>query len=245
MRVLAYRHVPFEGLGRVADSLVARGIQFEYADLYVAGATPPDSSGYAGLIFLGGPMSVNDDFPWLKEEMDVIRRAVAAGQPVLGICLGAQLIAKALGAGVRRNPASEIGWYPISCTAAAQSDRLFRGLESETVFHWHSETLNLPDGAELLASSELCRNQAFRIGERIYGLQFHLEVTPEMIDDWCRQDENCGDVCELPEPLDARRNSSRLEALADTIFGRWCDMLGAMRAGTAHVGKVVPEFSVE
>ena len=229
MRVLAFRHVAFEGLGRIADTLTARGIEFEFADLYASGSrlteTVPKTEGYAGLIFLGGPMSVNDPLPWIATELEILRRAIAAGQPVLGICLGAQLIARALGAEVRRNASSEIGWYRVDFTPSVGNVGIFRGLQSEVVFHWHGETFDLPPGAELLASSELCAHQAFRVGERVYGLQFHPEVTPEMIEDWWRQDENCGDVCELAAPLDARLNSFRMEALASVIFGRWCDML--------------------
>ncbi len=157
--------------------------------------------------------------------MECIRLAMAQRKPVLGICLGAQLIARAAGATVRRNPAKEIGWFGLRFTGAAANDRLFQGLSDETVFHWHGETFDLPDGAELLASSELCRNQAFRIGEEVYGLQFHLEVTPAMIADWCVQDENCGDVRELESVIDPYFNASRLEELSGTVFGRWCETI--------------------
>jgi GMP synthase-like glutamine amidotransferase len=144
---------------------------------------------------------------------------------VLGICLGSQLLASALGAVVRRNPASEIGWFDLQFTSAAADDPLFTGLDRETVFHWHGETFDLPPGAELLGSSELCRNQAFRAGDCAYGLQFHLEVTPEMIADWCLQDENCGDVRELEAPLDPHHNAARLAVLSDRVFGAWCDLV--------------------
>jgi GMP synthase-like glutamine amidotransferase len=170
-------------------------------------------------------MSVNDDLPFLHREMEFIRQAIARRQPILGICLGAQLIACALGATVRRNSAKEIGWYGLDFTEAAGSDRLFDGLSMETVFHWHGETFDLPPGAELLASSGLCRNQAFRAGERVYGLQFHLEVTPRMIADWCVQDENGGDVRELESVIDPSFNAPRMAALSARVFGNWCEML--------------------
>ena len=225
MRILAFRHVPFEGLGLIEASLSARGVGVRYASLYESGALP-DIADYHGLISLGGPMSVNDDLPYLRQEMRLIREAIARRQPVLGICLGAQLIASALGAPVRRNPAKEIGWFPIHFTGAASADPLFHGLaQPETVFHWHGETFDLPDGAELLASSGLCHNQAFRIGSTVYGLQFHLEVTPDMIADWCVQDQNCGEVRELDHPIDPGYNAARLAALSDLVFGRWCDLL--------------------
>lgn len=135
------------------------------------------------------------------------------------------MIARALGAMVRRNAAKEIGWYGLRFTEAAGSDRLFQGLSEETVFHWHGETFDLPPGAELLALSGLCRNQAFRMGEGVYALQFHLEVTPEMIVDWCAQDENGGDVREMEAGIDPYFNAPRLAALSAEVFGRWGEML--------------------
>jgi GMP synthase-like glutamine amidotransferase len=225
MRVLAFRHVPFENLGLIAPVLARRHIDVDYADLYEAGTAVPDVAGYDALIFLGGPMSVNDGLPYLESEMELIRQAVARRQPILGICLGAQLVARALGAAVGRNPTKEIGWYPLRFTEAAQTDPLFQGLPTETVFHWHGETFDLPPGAELLASSDLCRHQAFRVGEFVYALQFHLEVTPEIIADWCLQDENCGDVRELSYVIDPSLNAPRLAALSAQVFGNWSEML--------------------
>ena len=225
MRVLAFRHVPFEGLGLIEPALRLRRIEVDYADPYQPGTTRPDVARYDALIFMGGPMSVNDDLPCLRQEMDFIRQAIAQRQPILGICLGSQLIARAMGATVRRNAAKEIGWYGLQFTPAAADDRLFAGLSKETVFHWHGETFDLPPGAELLASSNLCRNQAFRAGEHVYGLQFHLEVTPEMIADWCAQDENCGDVRELEAAIDPSFNAARMAALSARVFGNWCEML--------------------
>ena len=225
MRVLAFRHVPFEGLGLIEPALRLRQIEVDYADLYRPDAATPDIGPYDGLIFMGGPMSVNDDLPYLRQEMALIRQAIARRQPILGICLGSQLIARAMGATVRRNSAKEIGWYGVQFTPAAEADRLFGGLSRETIFHWHGETFDLPPGAELLASSDLCRNQAFRAGERVYGLQFHLEVTPEMIADWCIQDENGGDVRELEAAIDPSFNAARMAALSARVFGNWCELL--------------------
>jgi len=224
--VVAFRHVPFEGLGLIQLVLEERGVAIEFADLYLPSARPPETAGAAGLIFMGGPMSVNDGLPYLEREMQYIRQAAQAGQPVLGVCLGAQLAAKALGARVFRNPVGEIGWFDVHPTEAAREDSLFRGLNrSETVFHWHGETYDLPPDATLLAGSERCRHQAFRVGSRIYGLQFHLEVTPEMIADWCRQDENCGDVRQLESLPDPHLNAARLAELSRLVFGAWADLL--------------------
>jgi GMP synthase-like glutamine amidotransferase len=226
MRVLAFRHVPFEGVGSIEPLLHQRGIGLDYADLYKDGARDPDIAAYDGLIFLGGPMSANDPLPYLDRERALIAKAVERGQPLLGICLGSQLIARVLGAEVRRNGEKEIGWFDIHLTESAADDALFRGIGAqETVFHWHADTWELPPGAARLAWSQACRNQAFRAGNNIYGMQFHLEVTPAMIADWQLQDENCGDVRELPTPLDPHAHSARQQELSKVVFGRWCDIV--------------------
>ena len=224
--MVAFRHVPFEGIGLIQPALEDRGVSVECADLFRDGALLPDAATAAGLIFMGGPMSVNDDLGYLRQEMQLVRDAVARGQPVLGVCLGAQLIAKALGARVYRNPVKEVGWFDVQVTEAGRQDPLFSALEgSETVLQWHGETFDLPAGAVLLATSDRCRNQAFRIGANVYALQFHLEVTPAMIADWCAQDANCGDVRELEAPIDPHHNASRLEDLSRLVFGRWAALL--------------------
>jgi GMP synthase-like glutamine amidotransferase len=226
MRVIAFRHVPFEDLGLIYPPLEERGVSVEFADLYREASPLPDISSAAGLIFMGGPMSANDDLTYLRHELRYIRQAVERGQPVLGVCLGAQLLAKALGARVYRNPVKEIGWFDIALTDAALEDPLFAGLDrTQTVFQWHGETFDLPAGATWLASSEACVHQAFRVAANVYGLQFHLEVTPEMIAAWCREDSNCGDVQELTAPLDPYRHTAHLAHLSRLIFGRWCGLL--------------------
>jgi GMP synthase (glutamine-hydrolysing) len=226
VKVLAFRHVPFEGAGHIADVLRERGVELEYADLYKNGDPGPDISTYSGLIFLGGPMSANDTLPFLERERAIIAEALERGQPMLGICLGSQLIARALGARVRRNEEKEIGWFDIQFSEAAAGDSLFRGIEGpETVFHWHGDTWELPRDAELMASSQACRNQAFRYGRNVYGIQFHVEVTPAMIADWQLQDENCGDVRELKSPLDPEAHAARQQEISALVFGRWCEFL--------------------
>lgn len=224
-RVLAFRHVPFEGIGLIAPALASRHIQVDYADLYQQ-PDCPDPAGYSALIFMGGPMSVNDPLPYLRRELEIIAAAATRRQHVLGICLGSQLIAKALGARVCRNPVKEIGWFPVSLTPEAAADPVLGGIESpQEVFHWHGETFDLPPGAVHLASSPACRHQAFHVHHRLYGFQFHLEVTPEMIADWCTQDANCGDVRELTEPVDPTRHRHRLQSLSQLVFGRWIDLV--------------------
>jgi len=226
MRVVAFRHISFEGLGLIQPALEERGIEVEFADLFRGGPAPAGVAGASGLIFMGGPMSVNDDLPWLPIEMQFIRDAAERGQPVLGVCLGAQLIAKALGARVYRNPIKEIGWFDIRLTDAGRQDPLLSALDDpETVLQWHGETFDLPTGAQWLACSEVCRHQAFRVGSSIYGLQFHLEVTPEIVADWCTQDANCGDVRELAAPIDPHHHADRLASLSRLVFGRWAALL--------------------
>lgn len=230
MRAIVFRHVPFEDLGTIACALAEHGIEVEYADLYRTPDARPDTASAAGLIFMGGPMSVNDGLDWLRREIDLIAAAVARGTPVLGVCLGAQLIARALGARVYRNPVKEIGWAPVWWTPAAAADPLLHGLAApEPVFHWHGETFDLPAGAEWLAWSEACRHQAFRAGSA-WGLQFHLEVTPEMIAGWCREEANAGDVRELKMPVDPHAHAARLAQTARLVFGRWC-RLAAGKSG--------------
>jgi GMP synthase-like glutamine amidotransferase len=221
-----FRHVPFEGLGLIEPALASRGISFDYCDLYVPGTAMPDSAGYDGLIFLGGPMSVNDELPFVLEEMRLIERAAAAGTPVLGVCLGSQMIARALGGRVYRNAEKEIGWFDIQLSDAGRSDRVLGGLSPvENVFHWHGDTFDLPSGAEWLAFSQRTRNQAYRVERAVYGLQFHLEVTPAMIVNWSEEDNNCGDVRDLDAPLDPSWNYARSQQAAQSVFGRWCEML--------------------
>ena len=146
----------------------------------------------AGLISLGGSMSANDGdkHPFLAAELNWLREAVRRDVPTLGICLGSQLLAKAFGAGVYKNPQAEIGWYQVELLPAAAEDCLFHvRAANETVFHWHNDTFDLPAGAIHLAQSPACRNQAFRIGPLAYGLQFHAEMVPELLDVWLNKHE--------------------------------------------------------
>lgn len=222
MRVLAFRHGPFEHLGWIGDTLEEHEVGCDYIDLYRASGADLPLANADALILMGGTMSANDDLPYIHRELLAIQQAIAAAKPVLGVCLGAQLIAKALGAKVYKNAVKEIGWAPVTFTAAAQRDPLFRGLrDSETIFHWHSETFDLPEGAHLLASSEACCNQAFRAGDLVYGLQFHLEASPAMIAQWCAEDAN-GELREVTEPLDPYARTRRMKELARLVFGRWC-----------------------
>jgi GMP synthase (glutamine-hydrolysing) len=226
MRVVAFRHVPHEGLGLIEPVMRQRGIEVVCADLYREGAPLPETRGADGLIFMGGPMSANDPLPYLGQEIRIMREAAGERQPMLGVCLGAQLLAKALGAEVRRSPLPEVGWFEVQLTDAGAADQLLGAMNrTETVLQWHGDTFDLPEGAVWLARSERCPNQAFRISPNIYGFQFHLEVTPEMLTEWCVQDAQCGDARELEAPLDPYFDRQRLAELAGMVFGRWCDLL--------------------
>lgn len=179
MRAHYLQHVPFEGLGSIGTWLVSAGYAITGTKLFES-ADFPDLDQIDLVIAMGGPMSVNDEdeYPWLTAEKEFIRNAIELGKPVLGICLGAQLIANAMGAKVYKNTESEIGWFPVRRVAHASADS-FGFPDSSQVFHWHGETFDLPAGAILLASSEGCVNQAFQLGAAVIGLQFHLETTPE------------------------------------------------------------------
>jgi GMP synthase (glutamine-hydrolysing) len=223
LRVLAFRHGASEGAGRIEAVLAARGIELVYVDWYRDGVGPVDLSSAAGLIFLGGTMSVNDGLPYLLREEEVIQEASASGKPVLGLCLGAQLIAHAMGVPVYLSRAQEIGWCDVSFTQEASADPLFRGAgRRATLFQWHNETFDLPAGATLLGSSEVCVNQAFRL-RRMWGMQFHLEVTPEMIAEWCYKSENCGTSGEPDHAIDPAAIDTR--ELAESVFGAWTVLL--------------------
>lgn len=178
MRAHFFQHVPFEGLGSIETWLKDTGYEISSTQFFDSEVVPKIEE-VDLLIVMGGPMSVNDEdgYPWLAIEKDFIRRFIAAGKPVLGICLGAQLIAVSMGGEVFANSEKEIGWFPIE-PVENDNDRVYNFQGEVDVFHWHGETFSLPKGAEHLAKSKVCRNQAFQIGRNVIGLQFHLETTP-------------------------------------------------------------------
>jgi len=185
---LVLQHIECEHLGTIGDYLHSQGIGYQYVKLYEGEAVPVERlDRYRGIIILGGPMNVyeEDKYPFLKEEDILLKMAIEKDMPVLGICLGAQLIAKATGARVTKGQKKEIGWYEITITNGGRGDRIFKEFpDNPVVFQWHGDTFEIPRGAVWLASSRLFPHQAFRIKENIYGLQFHLEVTEDMIKEW-------------------------------------------------------------
>jgi GMP synthase-like glutamine amidotransferase len=172
------QHVPFEGHAAIGDWASAHGVSVAVTHLY-KGEPLPALSDFDMLTVMGGPMSVNDEaeYAWLAPEIALVREAIGADKFVLGICLGAQMIAKALGAKVYKAKNKEIGWFPVSRTETAHP--LFDGLPvAFTAYHWHGETFDLPQGAVRLAGTASTPNQAMAIGNRVLGLQFHIEATP-------------------------------------------------------------------
>ncbi len=180
MRAHFLQHVPFEGLGSIE-----RWLQSNEAEVtgtrFFADPDLPNPRDLDLLIVMGGPMSVNDEQsrPWLADEKRFVREVIAADKAVLGVCLGAQLIASAMGAPVYPAREKEIGWFPVSAVPADSCELCFVFPPEALVFHWHGETFDLPSGAVRLARSAACENQAFQLGRRVIGLQFHLETTPQ------------------------------------------------------------------
>jgi len=197
MRVHFFQHVPFEGLGSIGPWLEGQRAVVT-ATRFFEDAPLPEADGIDLLVVMGGPMNVNDEesHPWLLAEKRFIAQAIRRGKAVLGVCLGAQLIAAALGARVYPNGEKEIGWFPVySLTAPgllhADAVPPFRFPDETLVFHWHGETFDLPTGAVHVARSGACLNQAFQYGRRVIGLQFHLEMTPQPVReivDGCRDE---------------------------------------------------------
>ena len=182
--IAIFRHAATEGPGYFADFLDECAIPWQLIRIDAGDTVPQDASAYSGLVFMGGPMSVNDELPWIPQTLALIRQAVAQDIPVLGHCLGGQLMAKAMGGAVARNPVKEIGWGGVTVSGNDEARAWFGDTRGFEAFHWHGETFSLPPGATLLLSSAHCTNQAFALGRHL-GLQCHVEMTEAMIQRWC------------------------------------------------------------
>jgi GMP synthase (glutamine-hydrolysing) len=184
---LLLQHASFEGPGAIAGAVARTGVDLKVVRTDRGEAIPPPTavSAIAGLVVMGGPMSVHDDFAWLAHERALLRAAVEADRPVLGVCLGAQQLAAALGGLVTEGPTPECGIGEVHLTTTALDDPVFGPAPSPLpCVHWHGDTFGLPEGAERLAGNAAYENQAFRVGARAYGLQFHLEVTASLVAHW-------------------------------------------------------------
>jgi len=237
--VVVIRHINVEGLGTIEDVLKHKNLQYYYIDTW-RDTLPTDLSNLNALIILGGPMGVyeQDKYPFIKKELFLIEEASRLNIPVIGICLGSQMIAQALGGRVYKGGKKEIGWYDIQVTREASHDRLFSSVHiargkptSLKVFQWHGDTFDLPKDAVLLASSKLYKNQAFRVGN-IYGLQFHIEVKEADILTWLNEYkaelDTSGDSIDINEVLeDTRKYIHLLNETSTKVFSAFFGLIGS------------------
>jgi GMP synthase (glutamine-hydrolysing) len=188
--ILIIKHIDIEGPGTLEDFLASCHEPFEIVELGAGQALPDDPKVFKAVVVLGGPMNVDEEarYPFLKAENIFIQKVLKAQIPFLGICLGSQLLAKAAGARVVKSPVKEIGWYHIQLTPEGQQDPLFAGFSSkDPIYHWHGDMFEIPSTGQLLATGQGCPHQALRIGQKAYGLQFHIEVTDKSIREWCEE----------------------------------------------------------
>jgi GMP synthase (glutamine-hydrolysing) len=235
-RILVFQHVAAEPLGTLDPLIRRRGHRIRFVNFEREPEAQPAMDRYHGLVVLGGPMNVaeQDTRGHLKTEMRVIEQALAQGKPVLGICLGAQLLAHVLGAPVRRHERAEIGWYDLATTEHGRADPVLGAVGAAApVFQWHFCTFDVPSGAQHLARTSGCENQAFRYGPSAYGFQFHLEVDQPLIERWLGRPEYCAELVDagLGHDADAIRAHTRehigaMQQTADTVFNSFLDLIG-------------------
>lgn len=230
--VYVLQHVACETLGTIAEALAAHGaMQTRHIRPFAGESIPARMDDAAGLIVMGGPMGVyeTDQHPFLKQERSLIEQASASDTPVLGICLGSQLIAQTLGANVRKGQQKEIGWHPLTLTDAARADPLWKDVGPSFIgYHWHGDIFDVPPGAVSLASSALTPCQAFRHGAKTYGFLFHMEVTVAIIDGMIatfagelREARLDGEAIRR----DVARHLAPLNRIGATVFRRWARLL--------------------
>ena len=232
-KILVFQHVPYEPLGTLDPLLKEAGFRIRYVNFGRQPESRPALDGYEALIVLGGPMNSDqiDSYPNLLTEVEIIREAVDRDMSVLGICLGAQLLAKALGGAVRRNRDREIGWFDVELTGDGSVDPVLSCFSArQTVFQWHEDGIHLPPGATNLASSPASDVQAFRYGEHVYGFQFHLEVDTSLIERWLTVPANQATLIDEAGRVDpdvirteTGGRIDALETLSRETFSRWID----------------------
>jgi len=229
--VTCFQHIDCEGPGSLEEVLRSRGIKLHILKPF-KGDKIPDPLG-DGLVVLGGPMGVYEEskYPWMTDELNAIRLSLKIGRPILGICLGSQMLAHAGGGRVYKGPGPEVGWYPVTLTKEGHLDPLFLGLEETlTAFHWHGDTFSLHPEATRLAQSALYANQAFRIGVNAYGFQFHMETTEDMIRSWEKiyaSELTPQGGPNPPERIETNlsANAKALRETAEKVFSRWAALL--------------------
>ena len=229
--IYIFRHLEHEGPGYFADFLEQRKIHYTVICIDKGNAVPETIENASGLVFMGGNMSVNDPLPWIDQELALIRQAAATGMPVLGHCLGGQLISKALGGKVTANPVKETGWFDAEQVNNAAAQEWFKGLPKRfTLFHWHGETFTIPKGATRILKSQHCANQAFVI-DNMLGFQCHVEMTTDMVKEWARSSPNeivnpsptVQSADQMTDKLQMR--ISQLHKVADVLYSRWLEGL--------------------
>jgi GMP synthase (glutamine-hydrolysing) len=225
-KIWVMQHHPVENLGSIAEALEGAALAWQYVRIFEGQPVPKDMKGAGGLILMGGSQGVNEaeQHPYLKEEMRLIESALKDDRPVLGICLGSQLLAAALGAKVYKGARREIGWYPVRLTDQAKDDRLLTGTPGQFMaFHWHGDIFDLPRDSVTLASSELTPIQAFRHGDKTYGFLCHLEVTETsvraMVREFTDESRHASLRADILGGVD--NNIEPLNQVAETVFGRW------------------------
>jgi GMP synthase (glutamine-hydrolysing) len=230
-KIWVLQHTEGETLGTIADALEAQALAWQYVRVFEGKPVPAEMGNASGLVVMGGPMGVyeQDRYPHLRDELRLIESALKNNKPVLGVCLGSQLLAAALGAAVSKGPRKEVGWYPVRMSEAAAADRLWSGAPREFMaLHWHGDVFELPSGAVNLASSELTAHQAFRYGESAYGTLFHLEMTGEMVAGMAAEfGDELREAGGDPESLAAQSaaNCGKLEAIGEMVFNRWARLV--------------------
>lgn len=235
-RLMVFQHVAAEPLGTLHARIRARGHRIRFHNFHRHPEAEPNVDRYHGLIVLGGPMNVMDQHrhPHLKTELRAIEAALTQGKPVLGICLGAQLLAHVLGAPVTRHAQPEIGWYDLHTTDHGRQDPVLQHLgESAPVFQWHGCTYGLPSGAVQLARTASCEQQAFRFGSNAYGFQFHMEADAAMIERWLRLPAYRDELAAAGIGQDAESirgatvaQLAAMQPLAETAFNQFLDLVG-------------------
>lgn len=225
--IALFRHYPTEGPGYFATFLDQHSIPWQLIRIDENDGVPATPDEFSGLVFMGGPMSVNDPLPWIEPACCLIRAAIAADLPVLGHCLGGQLIARALGGTVTKNPLKEIGWGPVRVLDTPAARLWFGDLDGFESFHWHGETFSIPPGAERLLESDLCPNQAYARGKTL-GMQCHVEMTEAMIRRWCIEGAReiaaaSGPGVQTAQAMQANMAAKgrALNAVAERIYTRW------------------------